>query len=155
MSKKTLDEAERYIRDSVSIEPLALESEYVRISSDQAYWNAKLADAFKAYERAKLNRKRLEALLQLQYREELSQSGKVTEKVIESHVSCDPRMHTAEDEELNAEVELVQMKGVCEAVRAKREMLVSFGAHVRAEMQGDPVVRNNQRIAREQREAYG
>ena len=51
--------------------------------------------------------------------------------------------------QLAAEVDLVRAKGVCEAVRTRKDMLVSLGAQVRAEMGGEPSVRQQHRLNRE------
>ena len=47
--------------------------------------------------------------------------------------------------EVRAEVERVRVKGVCDAIIAKREALISLGAHVRKEMEHDPRTRERQR----------
>lgn len=147
------DEDQRYMQSCVNIERDNMEHEYTRVSADQAYWNAKYADALETYGRSKLMRQRYETLLQLEAREDLRSSGsKVTEAMIVEIVAQNRQLHVMEDRELDAEVEMKRVQGVCEAVRVKREMLVSLGAHIRSELQGDPLLRANARTSREARE---
>ena len=141
-------EIDKYQRDCTNIEPLALQEEFVRVPADMAHWNGKYADAFEDYEQSKLHTRRLESLIQIEVRDRLARDGgKTTEKAVESAVAGDPRLQAAEDEQLRTEVQLVRLKGVCEAVRCKREMIVSLGAHVRSEMQMDPIIKNQHRVA--------
>jgi len=42
-------------------------------------------------------------------------------------------------------VEKIRLYGVIDAVRTKRDMLISIGAQVRAEMESDPSIRERSR----------
>lgn len=153
------------LRDAVRVEPLALESEFVRMSGDLAYWTARNAVAIGVHLRAKARAKRLRALLFLEAREtpepepepvvvEAPEEGKkakkvekpkapprVTEKDAEARAELDPRWQDAQEAEIVAEVEREKMKGAVAALVAKKDMLVQLGANQRAELERDPVVR--------------
>lgn len=63
------DLLEASLRDAVRSEPAALESEFVRIGSDIAYWTARHAVAIGVHLRAKARAKKLRALLFIEARE--------------------------------------------------------------------------------------
>lgn len=141
------EEAERraYEAKSVEVEPLALHEEYVRVSGDMAYWGSIYATAERTFQLAELAHKRVTAQLQLEWRETLkARSDKVTEAVVDANVTCDHRYFESKVASIDAEVEKIRVRGLLEAVRAKSSMLVSLGAHVRAEMAADPRVRSEQ-----------
>ena len=150
-----------FVKDSVDIEPMALEQEYQRVPSDLAYWNERYARALKVHLTCKAGEKTYEAYLKIEHREALhaaregekSGSGRVTESMVEAAVLTDPRYQKFQDERVNAEVEKVRIAGILDALRAKKDMLVSLGAHVRQEMEGDPVVRAAHADAKRYRES--
>ena len=133
-----------YLRDCVRIEPLAIQEEYVRLPADLAYWNAQYADAQREHLMAKVEYEVIDRELYPVVRQELEAGGqRVTEKMIEagigqSGVWVDAKKRVAEADALKA-----KMYGVLDAVRTKRDMLISLGAHLRAEMQHDPTLREH------------
>lgn len=155
-------EVEDYLADCVVIEPTALEEEFVRLPADLAYWNARLAGAHRRMLETKLGLERISSRLHLECREKLladaaSKSGEAKIKAptvsdIEAAVSACPEMHAAQDAALTAEAEKVYIAGVVDAVRTKRDMIISLGAHIRAEMQGDPTLREQSLTMRRARE---
>lgn len=137
-----------YLAQAVGIDPLAIQEEYVRVPAELAYWNCKYAEAVNRHLRAKHHLEVTEAQLRFLCRDALEEAGrKVTESTVDSamlrHSSYEPARFAA----IEAEVEVKRLAGVVDAVRTKRDMLVSLGAHVRAEMQHDPVIRSEQRDA--------
>lgn len=136
-------EVTQYLKECVTIEPMALEEEFIRVPSDIAYWGAKWADAQKAANMAKLARDQAEAAIEAEYRTEAATNGeKVTEKMIASRVVSDERMQAVEIALIDAEAEAARAKAFAEAVRSKKDMVISLGSQVRAEMQADPSIRN-------------
>ncbi len=150
-TKKLKDlEVEAYLIESCDIEPTLIQEEYVRVPRDLAYWNQRYVNAFQEYQFQKIATNRTRMMLTIRHREALLQSGvKVTESQVEAKVSTDTEMEDAEVALVYAEVEREKMRGVLDAVRAKKDMLVSIGAHIRAELQGDPSVRNQSAAARQ------
>lgn len=133
---------DQYLYDSVSITPEALSEEFARVALDLAYWNAQYADRLREYREAEIQQKRTRAMLYIKHRTLLTEAnGKTTEAQVDAAVLLDEDMVAADTQVIVTEVEKEKARGVLDAVRAKREMVVSLGAHIRAEMAGDPVLR--------------
>jgi hypothetical protein len=148
-------DVDEYLATTVSIEPLALEEEFIKMPADLAYWNERYAEAVRGFLTAKIGRERIEARLHIEIRETLAAKGDKkgpTIADIEAGVSTHPEMIAARDAEIMAEVEKVRLAGVIDAVRAKRDMLVQLGARARIELENDPVIREQARVAHIQRE---
>ena len=135
---------EKYLKDCVTIEPLAIQEEYVRLPSDLAYWNAQYAEAQKELQVAKVDLDVLERELYAVVRNELEQGAgkRVTEKMIEAGMGQSSVWVDAKKRVATAEGDRAKMYGILDAVRTKKEMLISLGAHLRIEMAGDPVLRD-------------
>lgn len=137
----------------VDIVPEAIQEEYVRLPADLAYWNARYARALKEFLTAKAGEKQMESMLSIKHRELIiDNGGKPTEKMVENAVNTDPKMIEARNLLVETEVEKARIWGLLDAVRSKKEMLISLGAHVRQEMEGDPMVRAAHADARRVRE---
>lgn len=143
------EELEAYLHKCVSIDPLQLQQEFAEVAAELAYWNAQYADALGRQLLAKIDREKLAGQLFFDKRQELhdKDDGRVTEAAIKAAIEIDSQYNVARSEEADAQAEAVRLKGVAEAVRTKRDMLVSLGAHVRAEMEGDPSIRSQHRNA--------
>lgn len=140
------EEADLYADRSTKIDPLDMKSEYIKLPAHLAHWNARLADATENELTADLAFDRTESHLYLELREQLVAEGqKATEAMVTHRVQTDQRWVDAKMRLIEAEVELVRVKGVVTAIHAKREMLVSLGAHVRKEMEHDPTLRQASR----------
>jgi hypothetical protein len=153
---------ERYAKEAVDMAPEAMEEEYVRLPADLAYWNERYARALKVFLTTKARSKTMAALLKIEHRERLfeefqakkeekgkSGSGRVTDSMVDAALEQDERWQNMQAQLVDAEVEMVRVKGTAEAVRAKKDMLVSLGASIRAEIEGDPIVRKAHADARE------
>ena len=151
-TKKLHDlDVDKYLAECVQIFPEGLQEEFVRLPADLAYWNARFAEALRGFLTGKINLDRTEARCRIEERERLGAAGgKVTESMVESAVEAAPEMEKAREALMEAEVEKVRLYGVLDAIRAKRDMLISLGAQHRAEMAGDPSIRERDRAARAQ-----
>jgi len=135
-------DVEQFLHDAVQIEPLALQEEYIRVAPDLAYFNERYSRALERSMIAKLAVDQTEARLQIAVRQALlNTSQKITEALVEASVTTHEDMTTAREEQIQADVEKSRLHGVLDAIRTKRDMLVSLGAHVRSELQGDPSLR--------------
>jgi len=140
------DAEQRFLRESTGVDPLQLQPEYVRLSSDLAAWNSRYADALDTYLEADMALDTTEARLHIEWRERLVAEGsKSTENTLKACISTDPRYVNARLAMIDAEVQKVRVQGVVRAIEAKKEMLISLGAHVRKEMDGNPTIRSAQR----------
>lgn len=139
-------EVDKYLHDCVSVYPETLNEEYVRVGADMAYWGHKYASARKAVLEARAALKKFTAKLYLDTRERLAKAGtKVTEALLDAEVESsqlllDQRLRLAE-----AEYDCDRVEGVLDAIRGKKDMLVSLGATQRAEMDSDPITRSDRR----------
>lgn len=138
-------EVDAYLADCVQIYPEAIQEEYVRMPSDLAYWAERYAKALRVYLGSKLDLDRSRARLRVACRLDLEVQGKVTESMVESAVDQHPEMEVARLNYIEAEVEKVRISGLLDAIRTKKDMLVSLGAHVRTEMERDPLLRETSR----------
>lgn len=132
------------VRDAVTIEPMALQEEFISVPAHLAYWNSQYAAAFEAHVMEKLKREQVYRALYGAYHAQLvsERGGKApTISDVDSRVEPDARMIEARRSEALAESEKVRLQGICEAVRAKRDMVISLGAHIRAEMSAEPMIR--------------
>lgn len=139
-------DVDAYLADSVQIYPEAIQEEYVRLPSDLAYWGQRYTDALRVFLGAKLDMDRTEARVKILCRAELNaKEGKVTESMVSAAVDQHPDMEKARLALIEAEVEKARLGNVLDAIRAKKDMLVSLGAHVRSEMEHDPLLRDQSR----------
>lgn len=150
-------EVESYLAESVELEPLALEEEFIRMPADLAYWNERHAAALRRSLIAKMERERVEAVLlcDAQFAEDLaSELAKKAASMeqLKAAVKMAPEYLNARKAEIRTEVERVRLRGVVDAIAAKRDMLISLGAHVRLEMANDPALRKRMAESREARE---
>lgn len=129
---------DRDVATVTDIDPLALDEEFQRTPADFAFWSHKLSEATKTSLRAKFERDRVGAKLLIEMRETL---GKKTVDEIEARVTTHPDFVEAKLAEIDAEAERAKLWGVVESLRVKRDMLIQMGAHVRAEMEHDPQLR--------------
>lgn len=122
------------ITDAATIIPEAIHEEYARLPVDLATWNSKYAATYRRALLAKRNLEHTRAIVYLSTRERLrALDGKVTEAMIAAEVERDERVENAAAAEIEAQVARVRAFGELDALRAKRDMLQSLGAGMRAE----------------------
>ncbi len=132
------------------IDQLQLDKEFRRLPALLAIANEEYAEALGYHLRTKYRVKRIYAKRYLELRIEMAEEGtKVTEKNLEHRTETDDQYQKAVARSIAADVERSRAWGKCEALRAKRDALVSLGANVRAEMQGDPSIRDRERRRRD------
>lgn len=140
---------EPYLRKCVKIDPLDIQGEYVRISADLAYWNDRYADALREFLASEVDLKVLKAQLEPGTRQALIDAGgKTTEAQVKAAIESDERVLEAQARAIAAEVDKNRHFGILDAIRSKKEMLVSLGAQLRAEMAGDPLLRDQVKNSR-------
>lgn len=125
---------EEYARSCTSIEPLDLQSEYVRVSADLYYWRGKYADTLDEESKAENLRKDIEAEVYLELRE-AKDSGKKsgTEEQIKLRMRLDSRVSNARERERQAMVQKARVWGIVESITTKKDMLIGLGASQRQE----------------------
>ncbi len=132
---------EEYARQCVTLDNTNLQGEFVKYTADLSFWGAKLGYAKQEESLAKLARDVTAADLDSAAREALMGDKKPTEGAIAGWVTRHPSMQEAERTLIHATHAMDQVKAICDALRAKRDMLVGLGAQQRAEMQHEPIVK--------------
>lgn len=137
------------VTQAVTLDRERLDDEYMRISSDVAYWTQLAADAMEVelrtkvqVEQAKADVKEAEAKAYLRVQEEMADAKpKPTVATLEAHVQLDEgvkvaraRLHALMDEHAEAAANRKRIDGIVSSIYTKREALISLGAHIRKEM---------------------
>ena len=137
-------EFEEFLYESVTMDTaIDLDGEFRKISGAIAYWNARYADAIEEHLKAEMDHKQEKARLYLHWRTTLELGGgRITEAMVTAKVESDPDYIESKVKAIEAEAEKVRLRGYTDAVSAKKDMLQSLGAKLRAEMAGDPTVRD-------------
>ena len=136
------------VRDAglVAINPVDIQSEFIRVAADLARWNEKFADATRVFRLAEYRLDTIEAHVYLHVRQIAEADGdRISEGTIRARINIDGRVKEGKETLIEAEAELLSIKGTVQALITKRDMLISLGAHLREEMKGDPSIRSNQR----------
>lgn len=137
-----------YLKQCVDLEPEAISEEYARLSPDYAYWNERLRGVAKSLMNAEFHEKKTEARLYLKYKEPEEGKKPPTEKTVDSAVTLDGDYQEAHQQTLELTAERDYLKGVLKTLSLKAEMLVSMGATMRQEIQGDLRMRERQELRR-------
>jgi hypothetical protein len=149
-------EIDDYEHRCVHVDPDQIKEEFCRVSADLAYWNARVSAALEVFLQAKSDYDEVGARQYLVARERLILSHvpdpdvkpkdkekvpRVTEPMIDAYVTTSDEVRAARLSMVKAEAQHARLRGVAEAVRSKRDALVSLGATLRAELEGDPMLR--------------
>lgn len=126
------------VKSAVTIEPMALEEEFVRLPADIASFNEQFAEALEEFLRAKRNEERTYARLYMSERE--GAEKKTTEAMVRHTVELHPDYEAATLRRIMAEVEKARLRGVLDALSAKRDSLISVGAQIRDERRHGPTI---------------
>jgi len=130
---------------SVSVDDTNLNGEFVKLSSAYAYYSAEYADAVDKEAKAKFLVKKTYAERYLFLREDLQNAGvKVTEAILDSHVQIDTLYQQAYMLHIEAQTNKTEVWGILEALKVKRDSLITIGANMRAER--DSSISLNNRI---------
>lgn len=142
-AREVVDQLEaEAVQQITEIDPLLLKDEFTKISGHLARYNELYANSLRRHLKAERHKKETYARLYVEKRETAEE--KLTEGMIKAMVEMDEEYEQACALAIDAEVEKTRAWGRCEAVRAKKDALISLGAHVRAELSGDPKLRDYQ-----------
>lgn len=125
----------RSASDSLAIHEHDLTADMTALPGQIAYWSAMFASATEAALEAKAMLEQQEADTSEAFRDQFS-SGKekLTEARLPSLVDRDPDVRAAKTRHIKAEANRLRVKGMLDALFAKRDMLVQVGARQRQEM---------------------
>lgn len=137
-----------YLKECVTLEPAAIDEEFARLPNDYAYWNEQYGKANQKFMHAEHYEKQVNARIYLTKREmpppqapkaaagekeKDTKEKKLTEGTIDAMVRTDLEMIAATEARIEAEAEKDYLRGVLDAMRTKREALVSLAANMRQE----------------------
>lgn len=135
-SRWTTEELDAYRESCLRIVPEAIQEDYIRLAADMGFWNEHYATAYSRWLELKMRRDTMYATRYAVVRAQLEANTekKVPIADVEQAMSRDEGYLQASTALIGAEAEKVRLWGVLDALRCKRDMLVSLGAHMRAEM---------------------
>jgi hypothetical protein len=137
MAKLRDIEVDDYYKQCIDFEPQLIDEEFTRLSGDLGYWNELLADAAKALLLAEWEDKKAEAKLYLLFKEPHEGKKPPTEAAVDAAIKCDPNYEKVHLAYIEAQYEHTQISGRVKTISKKSEMLVSMGAQIRQERDGD------------------
>ncbi len=134
---------DEYLKQCVRINAEDMSTEFEEIPGELAYWNAQYARALQAHLTAEIDVKVTKARVYNALVEAAIASGgkKPTEDYLKSQVDANEDYVEIQYTAAAAEAKKNELYGKLDAIRSKKEMLISLGAHLRAEMGGDPHIR--------------
>lgn len=128
-------------RDAVAINPGMLRDEFVIFPGTLSDFGARYAEAISSAAAAAESLEDCEAEVYLELR--ASKTKEQTEATLQAMVRRDTRVRMARELLTAAEARKTRFKHkVMDPLYAKKEMLISIGAHQRAELAGDPIVKH-------------
>lgn len=142
------EEEDEALEDVFDIDPLDLQDAFCNTPAQLAYWSGKYATAYRKAAAAKANEKQVAGAYREVARDRANAiRGKATEGDVAAQLEGIDEVQVAREATIEAEYEKVRVFGIVDAIRTKKEMLISVGAHVRAEMDHDPTIRAQHRGA--------
>lgn len=145
-----------YLRECARINPEDIQTEFERIPGQLAYFNAQYAGALNAHLVAEIDVKVTRARVYTAVREAMiAKGGKPTEEYMKALIESNEDYIEQQYIASAAETKKNDLYGKLDAIRSKKEMLISLGAHLRAELGGDPLIREQAGARRRMRESNG
>jgi hypothetical protein len=140
------DEELEALEKVFDIDPMDLTPAFCQLPADLAYWGARYADAHRQAAAAKADEKQIHGANWEVARDRVTAiRGKATLDDIKAAIEQIDDVRRARENTIEAEYEKVRLLGIVDAIRSKRDMLISVGAHVRAEMDHDPSIKSRNR----------
>lgn len=131
-------ETDKEIRRAVRIEPTAIQEEYASLPADLNRWGHLLAAAHSDKERADLDLDTWDANERLRIKAEAeAKNMKITVDTTDALVYANQVYRRLREAVILAEKDKQEIFATVEAIRAKKEMLISLGATMRQEIEGD------------------
>lgn len=136
------------VKRAVRIQPTAIQEEYANLPAMIHRWLTLLAHAEEQHLLAKLDLKEWEAKERLKIREvaELKGTKPPTVDAIDAHIEAHEKYRQLSMAIIKTEHDRDEVFATVEALRAKKEMLISLGATMRQEIEG-----NRELLIRERR----
>lgn len=120
-------------------DPATVDENMTKIPSLLAYWNAQLAAATREHLLSDLHLDTVRANVRSRIQSE-NEGRKLTVADLDALVIQDEDVQAAHKARIEAEASRISVRGMVDAVAAKRDMLQSIGARLRIEMASDSSV---------------
>ncbi len=132
------------LEEALDITTTTVHEHYTRMPSELSYFNELYAKAVRRFLQSKVRYEQARAAAYLNIRQEHEEAGqKITEAKLSNLVEIDEEVMQLRLILAEAESGKQEARGRCEALHAKKEMLISLGAHLRAEMSDPTLTMNN------------
>lgn len=144
------------IQEAVAVDPLSIDDEFASLPGQIVRYNNLFSDAMKTLLLAEAAEDRMWAKMYILHREESrDEKAKITETEIKSLIESSKEWQRVHDAVIDAKIEKQRLHGVLDALSAKRDALISIGAKMRAELAGQPHLREMTRTARDIKKTRG
>ena len=148
-----LPEDDDFLNRVIDINPINIDEHFRRVPAELAYYNNEYANAVERFLTAKMNTEKSWAQAYKDAAQAAEVNGKkITVAALNAEVELTLFYQAARAELASAEADKQRCRGKVETVSAKKEMLISLGAHLRSEMT-DPMVRKQVSDSRETRDS--
>ena len=139
--EENLDIKDPFLREVIDIDPLQIDVHFRRVPAELAYYNEQYTVALGAYLIAKHKVDQTKAELYQHLSEDSVTNGKrKTVAALEADIEASDEYIAARQTLIACEVAKQEARGKISTVEAKKEMLISLGAHIRIEL-SDPIIR--------------
>jgi hypothetical protein len=131
---------DEYLRECLEIGLEDLNESFCKVPGDIAFWNARYADATTAHQTAKLDYEQARAKQFVKLKNEADPATGKPRSLDLCGVLCDAHegLYELSLDTIQKDAERIRMRGIVDAISAKRDMLQSLGAKLRVEMRGAP-----------------
>ncbi len=141
--KKPPESAPVRERPDFSIAPESVKHEYTLMSASLARQGELLAEASRDAATAKAAKEQRYAEVYIALLEDSEGEKKPPEAVLKAKVLTNASYQASVQKYIIADYERSKISSDMEALRTKRDMLVSLGAHIRLELRADPSLRDD------------
>lgn len=148
MAKLKDIDVDDYYKACIDFEPALISDEFTRLAADFGYWNEKTAEAGKVLMLAEWEEKKTEAKLYLKYKQAEPGAKAPTEAAVDAAIRTDPIFEELHLETVEAQYTHDQLTGRLKTLSKKADMLVSMGAHIRQEKDGDKRIMERDHLRR-------
>lgn len=129
-------------RPKHAIDPEQIDTEFMRLPGDLAYFGQRFAEASEILNELELKLEVYEARTGMMIREAKSLVGeRVTNDTVAAKMKATPDWQALREKIIEAAATKLRAKIDLDAMIAKKDMLISLGAYMRAQANGDPSIR--------------
>lgn len=133
-------------REDITIDVDDLQGEFVKQSGLYYYYSSKLEEVRESLYLEKVAMEILEAKLSISFRTSTTNSNRVTESQVLSHIKTSPEWEEKQKQLAALKKAEGQYKAIVESLIHKKDMLIQLGAAKRSEYGADVAIRDLDRL---------